>query len=176
MCSSDLGTEGGRIPESQWHPQNTVLVGVAQARDIEFVASHLGDWMMHCHLPHHMMNKMADLMGERLITNSALTVEQARRQQQLMAAAGTGDHAAHTMAVPPLSPTAATTPGFPQDAFMEMSMDHAVAKAETRGLAANWSAGMAGMMTFVRVLPAEKYDELMAARTLPPAPAEHQHE
>ena len=34
----------------------------------------------------HMMNKMADLIGERLITNSALTVEQARRQQQLMAA------------------------------------------------------------------------------------------
>ena len=22
------GTEGGRVPEGQWHPQNTVLVGV----------------------------------------------------------------------------------------------------------------------------------------------------
>ena len=32
------GTEGGRIPESAWHPGNTVLVGVAQARDIEFDA------------------------------------------------------------------------------------------------------------------------------------------
>jgi len=30
------GTEGGRIPEAGWWPGNTVLVGVAQARDVEF--------------------------------------------------------------------------------------------------------------------------------------------
>ena len=35
-----------------------MLVGVAQARDIEFVADNPGDWMLHCHLPHHMMNQM----------------------------------------------------------------------------------------------------------------------
>ncbi|MGH9431068.1 MAG: multicopper oxidase family protein [Terriglobia bacterium] len=57
------GTEAGRIPESAWMPGNTVLVGVAQARDIEFVANHPGDWMLHCHLPHHMMNHMASLVG-----------------------------------------------------------------------------------------------------------------
>ena len=28
------GTEGGRIPATQWHDQNTVIVGVAQARNI----------------------------------------------------------------------------------------------------------------------------------------------
>ena len=32
------GTEGGRIPETAWYPGNTVLVGSAQARDIEFDA------------------------------------------------------------------------------------------------------------------------------------------
>ncbi len=57
------GTEGGRIPETAWWPGNTVLVGVAQARAIEFVADNPGDWMLHCHLPHHMMNQMASQVG-----------------------------------------------------------------------------------------------------------------
>jgi hypothetical protein len=57
------GTEGGRQPEVTWGPANTVLVGVAQARDIEFTANHPGDWMLHCHLPHHMMNAMSSVVG-----------------------------------------------------------------------------------------------------------------
>jgi hypothetical protein len=57
------GTEGGRQPESTWGPGNTVLVGVAQSRDVEFVASNPGDWMLHCHLPHHMMNQMSSNVG-----------------------------------------------------------------------------------------------------------------
>lgn len=57
------GTEGGRIPKSAWIPGNTALIGVAQARDIEFVANNPGDWMLHCHLPHHMMNQMASTVG-----------------------------------------------------------------------------------------------------------------
>jgi hypothetical protein len=57
------GTEGGRVPQAAWTPQNTVLVGVAQARDVEFKAEFLGDWMLHCHLPHHMMNQMASMVG-----------------------------------------------------------------------------------------------------------------
>jgi manganese oxidase len=57
------GTEGGRVPEAAWTPQNTVVVGVAQARDFEFKAEFLGDWMLHCHLPHHMMNQMASMVG-----------------------------------------------------------------------------------------------------------------
>jgi hypothetical protein len=57
------GTEGGRIPEAAWIPGNTVLVGVAQSRDFEFVANNPGDWMLHCHLPHHMMNQMSSNVG-----------------------------------------------------------------------------------------------------------------
>ena len=57
------GTEGGRIPETAWWPGNTVLVGVAQSRSIEFIADNPGDWMLHCHLPHHMMNQMASQAG-----------------------------------------------------------------------------------------------------------------
>jgi manganese oxidase len=57
------GTEAGRQPEQTWGRQNTVLVGVGQARDIEFEAKYPGDWMLHCHLPHHMMNQMSSLAG-----------------------------------------------------------------------------------------------------------------
>src|SRR5205085_8464026 len=49
--------------ESAWTRGNTTLVGVAQARDFEFVADRVGDWMLHCHLPHHMMNQMASTVG-----------------------------------------------------------------------------------------------------------------
>jgi manganese oxidase len=42
------GTEGGRQPETMWGPRNTVLMGVAHARDIEFEAKYPGAWMLHC--------------------------------------------------------------------------------------------------------------------------------
>jgi FtsP/CotA-like multicopper oxidase with cupredoxin domain len=57
------GTEAGRIPESAWVPSNNVLVGVAQARDIEFIANNPGDWVLHCHMFHHMMNHMTVMVG-----------------------------------------------------------------------------------------------------------------
>ena len=59
----ETGREGARQPEAIWPRGNTTLVGVAQARDIEFVADRLGDWMFHCHLPHHMMNRMSSNVG-----------------------------------------------------------------------------------------------------------------
>ncbi len=57
------GTEAGRIPETAWIPRNNVLVGVAQAADIEFIANNPGDWIMHCHMFHHMMNFMSSMVG-----------------------------------------------------------------------------------------------------------------
>jgi len=57
------GHEGARQPETMWLRGNTTLVGVAQARDIEFIADRLGEWMFHCHLPHHMMNQMSSNVG-----------------------------------------------------------------------------------------------------------------
>jgi hypothetical protein len=59
----ETGREGARQPEAIWPRGNTTLVGVAQARDIEFVADRVGDWMLHCHLPHHMMNQMSSSVG-----------------------------------------------------------------------------------------------------------------
>lgn len=74
------GTEGGRIPQAAWTPGNTELVGVAQVRTVEFVAKHVGDWMLHCHLPHHMMNQMVSMVsptgmthaGEGLMTGAGM--------------------------------------------------------------------------------------------------------
>ena len=57
------GTEAGRIPDTAWIPSNNVLVAVAQARDIEFVANNPGDWVFHCHMFHHMMNFMSSMVG-----------------------------------------------------------------------------------------------------------------
>jgi hypothetical protein len=59
----ETGREGARQPKAIWPRGNTTLVGVAQARDIEFVADRTGDWMFHCHLPHHMMNQMSSNVG-----------------------------------------------------------------------------------------------------------------
>ena len=59
----ETGREAARQQESAWMRGNTVLVGVAQAKDIEFVADRAGDWMLHCHLPHHMMNQMSSSVG-----------------------------------------------------------------------------------------------------------------
>jgi manganese oxidase len=134
------GTEGGRIPEPAWYPGNTVLVGVAQARDVEFVANNPGTWMLHCHLPHHMMNQMTSNVGPMSRNPSG--------------AAKGGDLAANANSVP----------GFPQDAYMEgslMAMDDMVTKPQNFGLPPGWSGFMQGMMTFVRVLPPDQYDHVM---------------
>ena len=51
-------TDGGQIPVSAQWPETTVLVPVGSTRDVEFVASEPGDWAMHCHMTHHVMNQM----------------------------------------------------------------------------------------------------------------------
>ena len=51
-------TDGGQIPESAQQLETTVLVAVGQSRTIDFVANAPGDWPMHCHMTHHVMNQM----------------------------------------------------------------------------------------------------------------------
>jgi hypothetical protein len=205
------GTEGGRQPESTWGPGNTVLVGVAQARDVEFVANNPGDWMLHCHLPHHMMNQMSSNVGpmsrrtglpagqgmeqgmgilkggsptsdengpsfgrgmgvgstaDQAMSNSPLKAGNSTQHKD-MPGTNHGDKQGMQMAAPEVSKDANSVPGFPQDAFMEgpmMAMDKMVDKPENFGLRPGWSGFMAGMMTFVRVLPPDKYDHIMELR------------
>lgn len=51
-------TDGEDIPLSAQWPETTVLVAVGQTRTIEFIADAPGDWAMHCHMTHHVMNQM----------------------------------------------------------------------------------------------------------------------
>ena len=137
----ETGREGARQQQSAWTRGNTTLVGVAQARDIEFVADRVGDWMLHCHLPHHMMNQMVSNVGP-------------------MTRAG-------GMQMGGVPANAGQIPLFPQDAFMEgsmMAMDAAVNKPETYGLPPGWSGFAGGMMTLVRVLPPDQYEHIMALK------------
>ena len=67
---------------------------------------------------------------------------------------------------PGAPPNAGMFPGYPQD--MVMVMDDMVAKPETHGLRAGWTAGTMGMMTIVRVVKPDLFDtiqELKAEQT-----------
>ena len=203
------GTEGGRVPEALWYPQNTVLVGVAQARVVEFDAQYPGDWMLHCHLPHHMMNQMVSMvgpiahaghgmrtgggmeegmgmirqgnalseeLGPKFGRGMGMAEEERRLSNAVRPAAmqhGNEGHGGHGMHGAAPSGPQARVPGFPQDMFMPM--DDEVAKPETYGLAKNWTGATQGMMVLVRVLPPDRYEEIMrrvdAARSAPPRPS-----
>ncbi len=52
------GTDGGQTPPSAQLPETTVNVPVGATRDIQFVADAPGDWALHCHKTHHVMNQM----------------------------------------------------------------------------------------------------------------------
>jgi FtsP/CotA-like multicopper oxidase with cupredoxin domain len=131
------GTEGGRIRTTTVMPENTVLVGVAQARDIEFVADNPGDWHLHCHLPHHMMNQMTAMVGPAF--HEPAMAEHAHGADQ-----------------------GGTVPGFPQDHYMVM--DDQFVKPETYGLRRGWTAGTMGMMTIIRVLEPAMFDKIQAMK------------
>jgi FtsP/CotA-like multicopper oxidase with cupredoxin domain len=51
-------TDGGATPASAQLPETTVLVPVGTTRVIELTADAPGDWAMHCHFSHHVMNQM----------------------------------------------------------------------------------------------------------------------
>lgn len=154
------GREGARIPESAWQPRNTELIAVAQATDLEFVANNPGDWLLHCHMVHHMMNHMVKQVGPRIREG----VDAAR---YLGSPLGRPE--------PEVSRSAAgrVAPGYPQ---MMMGMERtdaqmrAVAdRREARGMREGWQKGLAGLMTVVRVLPDDLFDRVMASdEEIPP--------
>jgi FtsP/CotA-like multicopper oxidase with cupredoxin domain len=182
------GTEGGRIPETAWYPNNTVLVGVAQGRDVEFVAKYPGDWMLHCHLPHHMMNHMVSMVGPMAEMGSGMGAGMGMEagmgmvekgpvlSKELGPGMGRGmglgtarekvvshmagmQHPGHEEIGGHSIEERRGVPGYPQD--MWMPMDEVVTRPETFGLHPGWSGAVQGMMTLVRVLPRKEYVEMM---------------
>ncbi len=53
-----VATDGGQLPVAAQVPETTVLVPVGSTRDVELIADNPGDWAMHCHMTHHVMNQM----------------------------------------------------------------------------------------------------------------------
>jgi hypothetical protein len=165
------GTEGGRIPESAWIPGNNVLVGVAQVREVEFIANNPGDWVMHCHMFHHMMNHMVPGVGPG---SRKMVMENQTNSQK--------EHAGHGSAGPKMSMATSVptnpykVPGYPQDSGMHAMMsqeqiDKLVSNPLTRGMAPQWHMGVMGLMTVVRVLPPDLYDQVISGRGEIPAGA-----
>src|SRR5690625_1887329 len=69
-------TDGGPIPRAGQWPETTVLVPVGSTRTVEFVAENPGDWAMHCHMSHHVMNQMGHA-GVNLIGASPEVIDRA---------------------------------------------------------------------------------------------------
>jgi FtsP/CotA-like multicopper oxidase with cupredoxin domain len=156
------GTEGGRIPEPGWIPGNNVLVGVAQARDVEFIANNPGDWIMHCHMFHHTMNHMVSMAGPMM----RVPPDDPRARVP-----GFPQNMAGGMSMP-------TNGGMQMDDGMDMEGGdgmsipeddtRALARRESRGMRRDWSH-IRGLTTVVRVLPADLYDRVVSGDDpLPP--------
>jgi len=185
------GTEGGRVPETQWYPGNTVLVGVAQARNVEFDATRAGDWMLHCHLPHHMMNQMVSMVGPMAHIGHGMAAGRGMPEgmgmvrsdhalspdlgpslgratgitaSEKMVSNAVGQEQQHTHATHGAQPPSVPVPGRVPGYPQDMwvTMDEAVASPETEGMAPGWTGAMMGMMTTVRVLPPDRYAAIMS--------------
>src|SRR5262249_2550491 len=118
-----------------------VLIGVAQARDVEFIANNPGDWIMHCHMFHHMMNHMVSMAGPMMRVapddprGKVPGFPQNMEGMKMM---------------------------IPEDDPRQLN------KRETRGMRRDWSM-IKGLTTVIRVLPPDLYDQVVSGNDpLPP--------
>lgn len=96
-------TDGGRLPESAQWPETTVLVPVGSTRTVEFVADVPGDWALHCHMTHHVMNQMGHEFPNMIgVKPGAIdrTVQPVLPEYMTMGQHGMGDMAEMGMRVP----------------------------------------------------------------------------
>jgi manganese oxidase len=98
-----VATDGGEIPEAGQWPETTVHVPTGSTRTIEFEAHAPGDWVMHCHMLHHVMTQMGHKFGNVVgIDTSGLTRKIRKLVPGYMAMGedGMGDMADMGMKVP----------------------------------------------------------------------------
>ncbi len=62
-------TDGGEIPVSGQWPETTVHVPAGSTRTIEFTTDEPGDWVIHCHMLHHVMTQMGHNGGNLIGIN-----------------------------------------------------------------------------------------------------------
>jgi manganese oxidase len=97
------GTDGGRIPVDARWPETTVLVPTGSTREVEFIADEPGDWAMHCHMTHHVMNQMGHGIPNMIGVNPSSYDQGVRRllpNYMTMGQTGMGEMADMGMQVP----------------------------------------------------------------------------
>jgi manganese oxidase len=96
-------SDGGQIAPSAQQVETTVLVQVGSSKTIEFVADAAGDWAVHCHMTHHLMNQMGHGVPNVLGVDVRGFDERVREllpDYMTMGTAGMGDMATMPMPVP----------------------------------------------------------------------------
>jgi manganese oxidase len=92
-----VATDGGILPTSARWPETTILVPVGSSRDAEFVADNPGDWPLHCHMFHHMMNQMGhdfpNMLGVRVPAGLDAKIRRLLPGYMTMGQAGMGEMA-----------------------------------------------------------------------------------
>jgi FtsP/CotA-like multicopper oxidase with cupredoxin domain len=105
-CFTVTETDGGVIPEAGRWPETTVIVPVGSTRTIEFTADNPGDWALHCHMTHHVMNQMGHGVPNMIGVNTDGLDQKVRPllpDYMTMGQHGMGDMAQMGMRVPPNS-------------------------------------------------------------------------
>jgi FtsP/CotA-like multicopper oxidase with cupredoxin domain len=64
MAFKIVAIDGFAVPATQQLLMDTVSIAPGQRYDIEFVASEVGKWMLHCHISHHLTNGDNHAEGE----------------------------------------------------------------------------------------------------------------
>jgi len=98
-----VATDGGQIPPGAQIPETMVLVPTGSTRDVELITDSPGDWPLHCHMTHHVMNQMGH--GIPNLTGVDATGLDQRINGLLptymtMGQTGMGEHAEMEMQVP----------------------------------------------------------------------------
>lgn len=181
------------MPEPAWYPANNVLVGVAQVREVEFIANNPGDWILHCHMFHHMMNSMTSPAGPLIRQYSTPEQMRVKGYPQVMLGMEMPDMKGMQMpgmkmpgmdmkdmankkeASPKNSDGLHDHEKMQHDGHAGMSDDQSggdygmkgMARVEGRreamGMRPGWSMGVEGLSTVVRVLPPDLFDRIMVA-------------
>lgn len=64
-----VATDGHPVPEAAQLTKDTVNVAPGERYDIEFIATEPGQWLLHCHIPHHTTNDNVEPGGLILVVN-----------------------------------------------------------------------------------------------------------
>ncbi|MES2437511.1 MAG: copper oxidase [Verrucomicrobiota bacterium] len=98
-----VATDGGQIPEAGQWPETTVHMPTGSTRTIELVTDAPGDWVVHCHMLHHVMTQMGHQFGNIIGIDTAGINKKIRKLipgYMAMGETGMGDMGDMGMSVP----------------------------------------------------------------------------